>query len=121
MWIRNSFLKEPKETAKAIDKDLLLIYGYDKCSWCRTIHNLMYFSDSAQTFQETFLIRTIALSSGNATGKQLIERLRSSHNITNEYGLPYLIRIDSQTGEPVDFIKYGIFGTEFSAVELART
>lgn len=64
----------------------------------------MYFSDEAQKFQDTFLVRTIAKSSGNDTGEKLIESLRASHNITDESGVPYLIRIDGQTGKPEDFI-----------------
>ena len=38
------------------------------------------------------------------TGQQLMESLRASHNITDKLSLPYLIRIDGQTGEPKDFI-----------------
>ena len=101
---QNELFQMAKVEAKSMNKDLLLIYGYDNCGWCRAIHNLMYFSDEAQKFQDAFLIRTIAKSSGNDTGKQLIEGLRSSHDITGKFGVPYLIRIDSQTGEPKDFI-----------------
>ena len=101
---QNQLFSIAKIKAKSINKDLLLIYGYDNCGWCRAIHNLMYFSDEAQKFQDAFLIRTIAKSSGNDTGEKLIEALRSAHSITDEWGLPYLIRIDGQTGEPKDFI-----------------
>lgn len=101
---QNQLFEMAKAEAKSMNKDLLLIYGYDNCSWCRAIHNLMYFSDESQKFQDAFLIRTIAKSSENDTGKQLIENLRSSHNITDEFGVPYLIRIDGQTGQPKDFI-----------------
>ena len=89
---------------KSMHKDLLLVYGYDNCGWCRAIHNLLYFSDESQKFQDEFLIRTIAKSSGNDTGEKVIEGLRSAYGITDEYGMPYLIRIDGQTGEPKDFI-----------------
>ena len=54
-----------KEQAKSVNKDLLLVYGYDTCCWCRAIHNLLHFSDEAQKFQDAFVIRTIAKSSGN--------------------------------------------------------
>ena len=101
---QNQIFEMAKEEAKSMNKDLLLIYGYDNCGWCRAIHNLMYFSDKAQKFQDAFHIRTIAKSSGNDTGEKLIEALRSSHNVRDEYGLPYLIRIEGQTGEPKDFI-----------------
>ena len=101
---QNQLFEIAKAEAKSMNKDLLLVYGYDNCGWCRAIHNLLYFSDEAQRFQDVFLVRTIAKSSGNETGEQLIEGLRSSHNITDEYGWPYLIRIDGQTGEPEDFI-----------------
>ena len=101
---QNQIFEIAKAEAKSMNKDLLLVYGYDTCCWCRAIHNLFYFSDESQKFQDAFLIRTIAKSSGNETGKKLIEGLRSDHNITGKYGLPYLIRIDGQTGEPEDFI-----------------
>lgn len=101
---QNQLFEMAKAEAKVINKDLLLIYGYDNCGWCRAIHNLMYFSDEAQKFQEAFFLRTIAKSSGNDTGEKLIESLRASHNITDEFGVPYLIRIDGYTGEPKDFI-----------------
>ena len=93
-----------KKEAKSTNKDILLVYGWDTCCWSKAIHNLLHFSDEAQKFQDAFVIRTIARSSGNPTGEDLIEDLRSSHNVTGEYGLPYLIRIDGQTGEPEDFI-----------------
>ena len=101
---QNELFQMAKVEAKVMNKDLLLIYGYDNCGRCRAIHNLMYFSNEAQKFQDAFLVRTIAKSSGNDTGKQLIEGLRSSYDITGKFGVPYLIRIDGQTGEPKDFI-----------------
>ena len=101
---QNQIFEIAKEKAKSMNKDLLLIYGWDTCCWCRAIHNLLHFSDEAQKFQDAFVVRTIARSSGNETGEQLIENLRSSHDITDKFGLPYLIRIDGQTGEPKDFI-----------------
>ena len=38
---QNQFFEIAKKEAKAMGKDLLLVYGYDNCSWCRSILNLV--------------------------------------------------------------------------------
>ena len=83
-------------------KDLLLIYGYDNCCWCRAIYKLFY---KYQKFQDAFVIRTIAKDKHNGTGKRLIEKLRSDHGVTHYYIVPYLIRIDGKTGKVKEFIR----------------
>ena len=93
-----------KTKAKSLNKDLLIVYGYDNCPWCRSMHNLFYFSDQSQKFQNSFVIRTIAQSTGNDTGSHLIENIRSANGVSEEYGLPYLIVIDGQTGKAKNFI-----------------
>ena len=100
---QNQLFEIAKEQAKSMNKDVLLVYGWDNSCFSQAIHNLLYFSDEAQTFQDAFVIRTIAKSSGNKTGEQLIESLRSAHNMTDKLiwwrsDLPYLIRIDGQSG-----------------------
>ena len=110
---QNQLFEIAKEQAKSMNKDVLLVYGLDSSCLSQALHNLLYFSSEAQTFQDAFVIRTIA--KGSETGRQLIESLRSAHNMTGRPNqlwrsnfrwrhFPYLIRIDGQSGEPVDFI-----------------
>ena len=77
---QKQLFEKAKLEAWLADKDLLLIYGYDKCPWSRSIHNLLLFSSESQRLKDAFVIQTIAASKGNKTGKKLIEDLCFIHN-----------------------------------------
>ena len=83
--------QEAMKKAVHSKKELLIIYGYDNCGWSRSMHNLLFLSSKAERFNEKFLIRTIAKSSGNLTGQELIESLRSEEHTSELQSRPHLV------------------------------
>ncbi|OFZ45911.1 MAG: hypothetical protein A2381_19460 [Bdellovibrionales bacterium RIFOXYB1_FULL_37_110] len=99
--------QEAMKKAVHSKKELLIIYGYDNCGWSRSMHNLLFLSSKAERFNEKFLIRTIAKSSGNLTGQELIESLIDKGGFADKPSYPFLIIIDPESGNPKKFIKTG--------------
>jgi len=88
-------------------KELLILFGYDNCGWSRSMHNILFFSSKAKKFNDKYLIRTIANSSSNSTGQELVESLVEEGKFTGKISFPFLIIVDPKSGNPKKFITTG--------------
>ena len=84
--------------AKSENKRLLLVFGYDNCGWSRAMMNLLTFSSKAAIFHSKYVVQPIASSSGNSTGKELVDGFLRADGYENKYSFPFLVMIDPTTG-----------------------
>lgn len=101
------YLKAFDEALKQ-NKQVLIVYGHESCSWCNAIIKAVYFSQYAPELQSRYVIVPIANSSVFLSGKNLMALLRKKYNQNDASGVPYLFVIDpkSQKGSLIDLLPY---------------
>jgi len=75
-------------------KNVLVIYGYERCVWCNRLINLLRDSSISEYVEDKFILRTIDSRSVDQSGKIVRDQLASDASVEAIKSTPHLFIID---------------------------